>query len=90
MQKLKEFCRTENIELLTRIPQNIITELISKSTELLRKHKGNRRLMKSRDKAYWKERCQLAEKYIEESPCDPDIYQAQLDAYWKWKNFKKL
>jgi len=38
---------------------------------------------------YWKERCILAEKYIEESPCDPDIYISQLEAYHNWKDFIK-
>jgi hypothetical protein len=38
---------------------------------------------------YWKERCILAEKYIEECPCDPDIYDTQLVAYQNWKEFKK-
>jgi len=37
---------------------------------------------------YWKTRCLLAEKYIEETPCDPDIYVEQMEAYWKWINFK--
>ena len=46
MQKLKEFCKTENFDLLTSIPHDIIEELKSKSVKLLRKHKGNRRLMK--------------------------------------------
>lgn len=38
---------------------------------------------------YWKERCQLAEAYIEESPCDPDIYPSQIEAYHRWQNFIK-
>ena len=41
-------------------------------------------------KTYWKTRCLLAEKYIEESPCDPDIYDEQLKAYSVWMDFKKL
>ena len=39
---------------------------------------------------YWKKRCELAEAYIEESPCDPDIYKKQLDAWNNWCEFKKL
>jgi hypothetical protein len=38
---------------------------------------------------YWKTRCLLAEKYIEESPCESDIYDAQIKAYDKWQEFKK-
>ena len=38
---------------------------------------------------YWRERCELAEKYIEESPCDPDIYQDQHQAFIQWTDFKK-
>lgn len=38
---------------------------------------------------YWQERCLLAEDYISESPCDPDIYEDQLKAYWLWMDFKK-
>ena len=45
--------------------------------------------MITRDKAYWKKRCELAEKYIDESPCDPDIYPEQWDAWDKWQTFKK-
>ena len=40
-------------------------------------------LTKQRDEL--KERMHAAEKYISESPCDPDIYQEQLDAYMAWK-----
>jgi hypothetical protein len=39
---------------------------------------------------YWKQRCELAEAYIEESPCDPDIYAEQWQAYDAWQEFKKL
>ena len=39
---------------------------------------------------YWKQRCELAEAYIEESPCDPDIYAEQWQAYNAWQEFKKL
>lgn len=37
---------------------------------------------------YWKKRCELAEMYIEESPCDPDITMHQLAAYSAWNHFK--
>lgn len=37
---------------------------------------------------YWKERCLLAEKYIELSPCDPDTHDDQLIAYREWMDFK--
>lgn len=40
------------------------------------------------DEIYWKKRCDAAEKYIEESPCDPDIYPAQLVAYQEWNRIK--
>lgn len=39
-------------------------------------------------KDYWKLRCKAAEKYIEESPCDPDIYDTQIEAHNAWKKFK--
>jgi hypothetical protein len=35
---------------------------------------------------YWKERCLAAEKYIDLSPCDSDIYEDQLTAYYEWRN----
>lgn len=34
---------------------------------------------------YWKDRCQKAENYINESPCDPDITEKQIKAYSEWK-----
>jgi hypothetical protein len=33
---------------------------------------------------YWKERCLAAEKFIDLSPCDPDIYPDQLIAHNAW------
>ena len=33
---------------------------------------------------YWKERCLAAEKFIDLSPCDPDIYPDQLIAHNEW------
>lgn len=36
---------------------------------------------------YWKKRCGLAERYLEESPCDPDITKKQMEAYLKYKQF---
>lgn len=38
--------------------------------------------------AYWKKRCELAENYIELSPCDYDVHEEQYAAYNKWLNFK--
>lgn len=44
---------------------------------------------------YWRIKCELAEKYIDEKyidecPWDPDIYSEQLKAWRKWREFKKL
>ena len=45
-------------------------------------------LVKAHDKAiYWKQRCLLAEQFIEESPCDPDITPLQLKAYTEYIEF---
>lgn len=43
-----------------------------------------------KSKRYWKLRCLAAEKFIEESPCDSDIYPEQHDAYMKWQKFLKI
>lgn len=37
---------------------------------------------------YWQTRCILAEKYIAQSPCDPDIYPSQVEAHTAWQEFK--
>jgi hypothetical protein len=37
-----------------------------------------------------RKRYELAENYIEESPCDPDIRVDQLRAYHEWLDFKKV
>ena len=39
---------------------------------------------------YWKKRCKLAEKCIEESPCDPDITSDQIKAHSNWERIKRL
>lgn len=39
---------------------------------------------------YWQIRCEAAEKYINESPCDPDIRVDQYKAYVKWEEIKAL
>jgi len=39
---------------------------------------------------YWKKRCELAEKFINESPDDPDVTEKQANAYWMWIEFKKI
>jgi hypothetical protein len=36
---------------------------------------------------YWKERCLAAEKFIDLSPCDPDIQGGQLEAHSEWISF---
>ena len=41
------------------------------------------------DWEYWKHRCLAAERFIEESPCDPDIYPEQMDAYNEWQKLVK-
>jgi hypothetical protein len=40
------------------------------------------------ERYYWMSRCELAEKVISESPCDPDITEAQTAAYLSWQGFK--
>lgn len=41
-------------------------------------------------KDYWYNRCYQAEKFIEESPCDPDITKEQIEAHKNWQESKKL
>ena len=36
---------------------------------------------------YWKARCILAEEIIEQTPCDPDITEAQRLAWLRYKDF---
>lgn len=40
-----------------------------------------------KDLEYWKQRCLLAEKCLEESPCDPDITESQIKA---WNNYHEF
>lgn len=44
----------------------------------------------SHNEGYWEKRCLAAEKYIDKSPCDPDITDEQIDAYNEWKEFQSL
>jgi len=39
------------------------------------------------NKVDYKQGFELAQKYIEESPCDPDIYRTQLDAWNDYQQF---
>lgn len=39
------------------------------------------------DLDYWKQRCELAEKCLEESPCDPDITSDQIKAHNTYNKF---
>ncbi len=39
------------------------------------------------DLDYWKQRCLLAEKCLEESPCDPDITSDQIKAWNAYHKF---
>lgn len=41
----------------------------------------------SSNKVDYKQGFELAQKYIEESPCDPDIYRTQLDAWNDYQQF---
>lgn len=41
------------------------------------------------DEGYWKRRCLAAEKFIEESPCDPDITMTQVAAHSEWQSIKQ-
>lgn len=34
---------------------------------------------------YWKRRCKAAERFIEQSPCDPDITPKQIEAHEAWQ-----
>jgi len=38
---------------------------------------------------YWRIRCELAEKCLEESPCDPDISAEQIAAHKSYNEFLK-
>lgn len=38
---------------------------------------------------YWKQRCELAEKCLEASPCDPDITSDQIKAWSEYHKFIK-
>lgn len=38
---------------------------------------------------YWQVRCALAEKFIDESPCDPDITKEQTEAWAKYQDYIK-
>lgn len=40
-----------------------------------------------RETEYWKIRCELAEKVIEECPCDPDITSGQIIANSAYQGF---
>ena len=39
------------------------------------------------DVDYWKQRCLLAEKCLEETPCDPDITSDQIKAWNAYHKF---
>jgi len=74
-----------------KIIQEIALENCQKIIEFLSTRKSFDNLVKDlfpSIRNYWKERCLAAEKYIEESPCDYDIYPKQYEAYQNWLNLK--
>ena len=44
-------------------------------------------VVSSSNKVDYKKGFELAQKYINESPCDPDIYQTQQDAWNDYQQF---
>lgn len=55
------------------------------STKALSKTNVSGSLLSAVD--YWKQRCLLAEKCLEESPCDPDITADQIKAWNAYHKF---
>lgn len=43
----------------------------------------------SKEREYFRKRMFAAEDYIRQSPCDPDIYPEQLEAYSVWQEIVK-
>jgi len=50
--------------------------------------KTEQKTFTKQEKDYWKARCVLAEKFIKESPCDPDVTTEQWKAYMDWQYYK--
>ena len=73
-QRYKEQYAKSPIGLLKKAREKI--ESLTQQLESARKDAENLE--------YWRSRCQAAEEYIAESPCDPDIYESQLKAYQAW------
>ena len=66
--------KTENQELLNQ-------------AELGNKFKDDVSVSLLNNENYWKQRCLLAEKCLEESPCDPDITELQIKAHNSYHKF---
>jgi hypothetical protein len=67
-----------------------LTLLESELEEIIRAVKKDNEIVKSNEAEvaeYWFRRCKLAEAYINESPCDPDITKKQLMAWKAYQDF---
>ena len=62
-----------------------LLHILELHTEQLRKHAVISSLLSDVD--YWRQRCLLAEKCLEESPCDPDITSDQIKAWNAYHKF---
>jgi hypothetical protein len=63
----------------TTVTQTMAMEMITKALAISGVGSSN--------KVDYKQGFELAQKYIEESPCDPDIYRTQLDAWNDYQQF---
>jgi len=78
-------------ELKTHIEQMFIDDNTGEEFVLkFYSKEGFDRLLKANelsDLEYWKQRCKLSEKIEQESPCDPDITNGQIEA---WNNYSEF
>lgn len=58
-----------------------INKLLDEYVSTLKEDKG--------DADYWRKRCEAAELFIKESPCDPDITSKQIVAHNHWQSLKQ-
>lgn len=85
LETLKKWVQTGQVKTARGRSEDDLLTLIGQMEASLSKTNVSGSLLSDVD--YWKQRCLLAEKCLEESPCDTDITAEQINAWNAYHKF---